>query len=354
MIERTLQHLRTLVAFDTMNPPRAITSEHGIIAYVGGALRAAGFAVASDDLGDGCVCLHARRGDPTLLVNCHLDTVPADPSWTRDPLRLRVENGRAIGLGACDIKGAAACLLSAAEATSGDAALLLTTDEEAGQSHCVRRFLDAHGSRYAAYLVCEPTGCRAVTQHRGLVSAEAHFRGESGHSSRPARSATHEAARWVVAALDLPGFVEEHRLNVGAINGGLKPNMIAASTVVRFGLRPAPGHEAGELLHTLGHLVHDPEKVRWETRFVGAPLREHADSPALVERLGLGKGPPVDFWTEAALFAETGRPAIVFGPGDITQAHTAGEWTPLTDLATAASAYAAGMAEHRDAVETVR
>ena len=48
---------------------------------------------------------------------------------------------------------------------------------------------------------------------------------------------------------------------------------------------------------------------------------------------------PVDFWTEAALFSEAGLDAIVYGPGDIAQAHTAGEWVALADLATALEAY---------------
>jgi acetylornithine deacetylase len=50
-------------------------------------------------------------------------------------------------------------------------------------------------------------------------------------------------------------------------------------------------------------------------------------------------GPPVDFWTEAALFSAAGAVALVFGPGDIAQAHTAGEYVALADLVTAAAAY---------------
>jgi acetylornithine deacetylase len=56
-----------------------------------------------------------------------------------------------------------------------------------------------------------------------------------------------------------------------------------------------------------------------------SPLAEVARRFA--DRLG-----PLDFWTEAALWAEHGVDAIVIGPGDIAQAHAADEFVPLEDL----------------------
>jgi acetylornithine deacetylase len=73
----------------------------------------------------------AVRGETTRLFNVHLDTVPSSPDWSADPHVLRVTGDRAIGLGACDTKGAAACLLAAAEMTEGPAAFLFSSDEDA-------------------------------------------------------------------------------------------------------------------------------------------------------------------------------------------------------------------------------
>ena len=50
-------------------------------------------------------------------------------------------------------------------------------------------------------------------------------------------------------------------------------------------------------------------------------------------------GNAVDFWTEAALFSATGMTALVFGPGDIAQAHAPDEWVSLDQLQTAAGHY---------------
>lgn len=52
----------------------------------------------------------------------------------------------------------------------------------------------------------------------------------------------------------------------------------------------------------------------------------------LADELGLPIGNAVDFWTEASLFSAAGMTAIVYGPGDIAQAHTADEWVALEDL----------------------
>jgi len=55
--------------------------------------------------------------------------------------------------------------------------------------------------------------------------------------------------------------------------------------------------------------------------------------------LGVEPGEPVDFWTEAALFSQAGYDALVFGPGDIAQAHTADEFVRLEQLDRVANTY---------------
>ena len=82
------------------------------------------------DHGDGHVSWYAVRGNPKVLFNVHLDTVPVGDGWNSDPHKLQVANGRAIGRGSCDIKGAAAALLALAQQGVENLALLFTSDEE--------------------------------------------------------------------------------------------------------------------------------------------------------------------------------------------------------------------------------
>ena len=125
-IELTLKHLKALVACDTSNPPRKI-EQSGLISY----LNSLDFISPQvTDLGEGSFNILLAKGSPKYLVNVHLDTVPAGDAWKSDPHDLIIENGKAIGLGACDIKGAAACLLTLLERGLSDYAILFSTDED--------------------------------------------------------------------------------------------------------------------------------------------------------------------------------------------------------------------------------
>ena len=340
-LPRILDHLAPLVAADTRNPPRAITPDHPLVAAVRAMLP--GFEVDVRDLGRGSLILDCRRGAPDVLFNVHLDTVPAAEGWSRDPHELLRGEDRAAGLGACDIKGAAAVLAALAETTDTPMRLVLTTDEEAGESSCVRTFLEDLPDVSLA-VVAEPTNAEAVTRHRGIVSARAVFGGQSGHASQAGgRSAVHEAARWVAdcASGDLAA---ETRLNFGRIEGGVKPNMVAASCEVLYGFRPRPGEDADMVLREIRGRAKSAEHT---DRFKGPALpagtaravAAQKRASEIVQRLGLRTGAPVDFWTEASLFAEAGLPACVLGPGDIAQAHTADEWVSYDSLLATYDAY---------------
>lgn len=369
-MKRLLQHLSELVSFDTRNPPRDPAGVAALYDYVVQALRPVGYSVVEErDVLDGCRLLLLERGASVglPLVNIHVDTVPFDGDWQTNPFELALHDGaaaaprrfdaadrsvpnatsRAVGLGACDIKGALASYLRAAEETTGPGALLLTSDEEAGDSRCVRLFVELHPMASTDVMVAEPTMCRAVCVHRGIGTCRGVFRGSSGHASRAhalADSANHQAVQWAHRALELAASRPEVRFNLGIINGGVKSNMIAASCVVRFGVRPPFGVDSAGIVDDLCALAPDPARVEWETGYVAPPLpapgRRSDSAERLVASLGLPLGEPVDFFTEAALFSQAGARAFVFGPGDIAQAHAAGEWVALSQLDQARHVYA--------------
>ncbi|UXI69950.1 acetylornithine deacetylase [Tahibacter amnicola] len=354
MIATTLDHLRALVACDTRNPPRDIGTG-GIFDHLKAALP--GFSHTVTDHGAGAVSLYSVRGKPRFLFNVHLDTVPASPTWSRNPHELLVTDDRAIGLGACDIKGAAAALLTAAAHTSGGCAFLFTTDEEANDARCIAAFL-RDPPPFDAVIVAEPTRAEAVLAHRGISAVRMRLAGRAGHASGDialSDSAVHQAMRWGGRALDYVQAQSHHRFggltglrfNIGRVDGGIKPNVIAPSCEVRFGFRPLPSMSTDELLGTFRAFA-EPAPAEFEETFRGPSLPAGDIAAAesrrlaardLADELGLPIGNAVDFWTESSLFSAAGYTSFVYGPGDIAQAHTADEWVALEQLQKVTESY---------------
>jgi acetylornithine deacetylase len=354
LLDACLRHLAALVSFDTQNPPRRIGTD-GIFDYLQAQLP--GFTHVLSDHGAGAVSLYSVRGKPRFLINVHLDTVPIAPTWTRDPLQLLVTDDRAIGMGACDIKGAAAAMLAAANASDGDCAFLFSSDEEANDARCIAAFL-AVPRDYEAVLVAEPTRAEAVLAHRGISSVLMRFAGKAGHASganAASDSAVHQALRWGERALNHVESLAHHRFggltglrfNIGRVEGGIKANVIAPACELRFGFRPLPSMDTEELLQTFRQLG-PALPAHFEPTFSGPSLPAGDTAAAetrrlaardIADELGLPIGNAVDFWTEASLFSAAGYTSLVYGPGDIAQAHTADEWVALDQLQQVSESY---------------
>jgi acetylornithine deacetylase len=292
-----LTHLQALVACDTQNPPRKIDGDSDLFTYCSGILPP-GFATRIWDHGDGHVSWFAVRGRPQVLFNVHLDTVPAGEGWSSDPLRLRVTHGRGYGLGACDIKGAAAVLLALAEQGAAHLALLFTSDEEGEGGCCVDRFLAA---------------------------------GEAARCLELAAAAKRSP--------EDPGTC----FNLGLVQGGTKSNVIAGEAFVHWSARLRPGESSKAFLQAVLDCVEPGSGVGWEVPFQAEPLPMAGNDDAAARGFcgahGLAVGEPVDFWTEAALFSAAGLPALVLGPGAIGQAHTGDEWVAVEQLERAYELY---------------
>ena len=339
-LELTLQHLKALVACDTSNPPRKI-NQSGLIEY----LSSLDFlAPQITDLGEGSMNILLAKGSPKYLINVHLDTVPAGDGWKSNPYDLMINDGRAIGLGACDIKGAAACLLTLVEKGLKNYAILFSTDEEAGQSTCIKEYIKTQQT-FEGVIVAEPTQNKAVTCHRGILTGTQEFFGLAGHSSEQramADNAIHKLTRWSDAALkvaesyDSKSFegLQGIAFNLGLVEGGIKPNIIADHAQVKFGMRPLPGQSFDGLLSEFNTQTAE-NNAKFTAGFVAPALPASGDvseAESFAVELGLTLSPPVNFWTEASLFSEAGYRAIVYGPGNIADAHQPNESVDLGEL----------------------
>lgn len=301
--------------------------------------------------------LYARWGTPDRVINAHIDTVPPNSGWSRDPWTPIVKDGQVYGLGACDTKGAIAAALVALErGRPKDCALLFSGDEERGTAS-VRHFLASPRARgLTRAVVCEPTSRRAGIAHRGVLAYRAHLRGKGGHSSnadnmpRPIGKLAKLAVALDEMALrrrsDGPTGMTGLCLNLAQLSGGVAFNVVPDEAELLFSLRPWPEFARGSWDNELAGVVRgvDPA-IELVTVIDHAPFKCPAvDTMTALVGKRAGSVGNLDFWTEAALYQAAGIPAVVIGPGQIAQAHAPDEFVTIEDLGWAVDLYAAIMA----------
>ncbi len=284
----------------------------------------------------------ARWGTPRRVINAHIDTVPANAGWSRDPWAPHIENGRLYGLGSADTKSAIAATLVATERVRPQhLGVLFSGDEEAG-SGVMQAFLESpQQAGIREVIVCEPTARAAGIAHRGVLGGRATLLGPGGHSSKsdhlkkPIATLARLAARMddaAIARVDVgPAGMTGTCLNLASLAGGVAFNVIPARAELDWSLRPYPGFDrAGwdALVAELARSI-DPD-ITLATTVEHEPFA-CADLAPLVAAHVTRTG-ALDFWTEAALWSAHGVKSIVIGPGDIAQAHGADEFVSLEDL----------------------
>nr|MBA3821185.1 M20/M25/M40 family metallo-hydrolase [Deltaproteobacteria bacterium] len=113
LAQRVADHLATLVAFKTQQAGAdgSAGDERPICDHLAPLLRERGadeVLIGTGTCTDGRTGAYvfARWGTPRRIINAHIDTVPANAGWSRDPWQPHVTGGRLYGLGSADTKGA--------------------------------------------------------------------------------------------------------------------------------------------------------------------------------------------------------------------------------------------------------
>jgi acetylornithine deacetylase len=359
--------LSDLVAIDSVSArPNA-----EIIRYLREAVTRLGFEVSElgydDDKGVRKTNLIAVAGPKQAVVGQgglalvgHTDTVPYDASWA-EALTLEERDGNLFGRGAADTKGFIASALAAASGVKlaglkKPLCLVFTADEELG---CVgaRHLLTHHALSPAVAVVGEPTMLQPIRAHKGYCLAEIEVEGREAHSAFPqlGHSAILRAGK-VLQAIERLGDVVRAQVdplfdpafttfNVGMIQGGKAKNIVAGLCRITFEWRPIPGQAPG---YVQGLLEKELPTVQRETG--GLPIRLNvlrtdagvATSPdaAVVRFFEKETGKPsqtIPFGTELPQMTALGAEGVVFGPGDIREAHKTGEFVPAAELDQAAA-----------------
>jgi len=312
----------------------------------------------------------------SIVLNGHLDVVsPGNEAlWTHSPWSARIEGNRLYGRGSCDMKGGVACgvyaiaALQRAGLTPGADVLIETVSgEESGGVGTLTTIV--RGYRADAAIILEPTKLRLCPVQAGALTFRLIVPGRSAHGAlkRSGVSAI-DNLRLLLAAID---NLERERharfrhplyddplqvapVSVGIVRSGDWPSTVPNEAVAegRFGVFPGESvHEARRALETAIAAAADADvwlrehtpRVEWiEGQFesgetpLDAPIvtllgRQHEQAtgvPPMVEGVTYG--------SDLRLFTNHARmPAVLYGPGDVAQAHAVDETIDVEEMLTA-------------------
>ncbi len=183
-------------------------------------------------------------GDRPILLLGHLDTVWARGTLERMPWR--IEGDRAYGPGVFDMKSGVVVVIEALRGLArhgitAPVAVVLNCDEEIG-SASTRTLIDGHARESRAVLVFEPSipGGRAKTSRSGMSGYRVRVRGRAAHAGvdpEKGVSAVVAAARLVLELHELNDLSNGLSVNPGVIEGGTRPNVIAAEASIAVDVR---------------------------------------------------------------------------------------------------------------------
>jgi glutamate carboxypeptidase len=187
-----------------------------------------------------------RHGGPRVLLVGHMDTV--FPAGTAAARPFRVEDGIARGPGVTDMKSGLLTLLYGLEAAIAAGSLpfdrltvIANPDEEIGSPastpHIERV---ARASDVAFSLECARANGDIVSSRKGTADYVITVNGRAAHAGvepEKGRSAILAAAHLVVGLHALNGRWPGVTCNVGVIEGGIRPNVVAERTVLQVDLR---------------------------------------------------------------------------------------------------------------------
>jgi acetylornithine deacetylase/succinyl-diaminopimelate desuccinylase-like protein len=207
-------------------------------------------------------------------------------------------------------------------------------------------------------VVAEPTSLEIVRAHKGVIGWELTTSGRACHGARPERgvNAIYRMGRLLLA---IERYAERLRnrgpdpllgpptMSVGRIDGGVSVNTVPDRCRIEIDRRFIPGEDQAAAVEDFLSWLRGEGGIDFPFTYTqqreGIPALAPTGSDELVSLLGQAidrvkathKVGVVPYGTNASTIAVAGIPAVVFGPGDIAQAHTCDEWVDLDEVAAA-------------------
>lgn len=331
-------------------------------------LEAAGVAVQFEAVPGYGVLLHAevpgaQQGAPIFLMG-HMDTVFPAGSVARRPFR--VEEGRAYGPGVADMKSGLVLNVFVAEAFArcgglrAPLKLFFSCDEEIGSPATRERIMEVvRGAR--AVFNAEPgrVSGNLVTSRKGSMAVEFEVQGVAAHAGinhAAGASALEAMARKLLALHALTDTTTGTTTNVGVLNGGIVPNMVAPHAKAELDVRYTAGTDPDALMERIRAIIEEESVPRTQGRVTAVrrtlPMAPTPDAMLQLYRRGaqsLGFDVQGEFTGGAAdsgLTASVGVPTLCATGPVGGHPHTEREYCELATFVPRAQAVALAVLDH--------
>ncbi|WP_336360879.1 M20 family metallopeptidase [Haladaptatus sp. ZSTT2] len=311
------------------------------------------------------VAARVGDGDPTIVLNGHIDVVPAgDPAqWDYDAYGAEIDDGNLYGRGSVDMKAQVAIgmLLArdlAPEFESGDlpgsVVVHAAIGEETGEPGTKALLEAGYDGDYG--VVLEPTKMRTATSEKGLAWYEIAVEGAPSHASRPDQGSNAIMhARPLLDAIEAydaelrtrtDPLVEKAYATVTKFEAGTKENVVPERAVITIDRRILPGEAVEGVDAEVDDIVTAFAKeydldVSWERIRTYEAAEIDVDSPlAEVFRKhsqNVGGVAPEPWGIQAStdvrnFVNDAEMEAITWGPGDLSRAHSFNEYIKLAEI----------------------
>lgn len=327
-----------------------------------------------------------QKGERSLILNGHVDVVPPGDrqAWHASPWSAHIQAGRLYGRGACDMKAGLAVAISAAAALKrsrlplrGRLIVQSVVGEEDGG---IGTFAMAQrGYRADAAYVLEPTRLRIIPAQAGALSFRLRLTGRSAHASvRYEGISAIEKFELVEARLRQlerslnqqphPLFTQypiAYPLSIGRLRAGSWSSTVPDELECEGRVGVPVGMASGEVRRQFAAAISDvAQRDAWlaehrpQVEWYGGQFDAVEVDPDLPAFTALKAAHTEEFGVEPErdgapygsdvrlLVHEAETPAILYGPGDIRQAHSADEWISVEEMVRAARVVTAAAARY--------
>ena len=291
----------------------------------------------------GCPDWNDQR--PTIMLNAHIDTVKPVASWTRDPFKPQIEDGRLYGLGSNDCGGGLVALLQAYRIMkdrqrSYNLLYVVSAEEEISGKDGFSRVLPLLPPVDVA-IVGEPTGMQPAIAEKGLMVIDGYAYGTSGHAAR------NEGVNAIYEALDDLTWLRDYRfrkesrllgrtkMSVTVVEAGTQHNVVPDKLHFVIDVRPNEFYQNEYIFRFLQKKMKKCELKERSFRLHSSMIAE--DHPLVQKCVAMGMKPfGSPTLSDQALMP---FPSFKLGPGESSRSHSADEFICLSEIEQAIQTY---------------